>query len=248
MGGNGATSRMGQMATAWAQHHGGTKANASVVIRQMVNNALANAQQAGVTMSRRQAITLTAQSMQQAGVNLPASVIPQAQQPTLTNASQNWQNFQKMDGSQVATYLKGLSNVQMPYSLAKNDTQRIVYDLGLNDKPQVVTSKDFDKISGTTYYRGVKSNVDSKGVVLDTAFDVANKTLLGKYTSIGSGMYGNGFYFTDSRSTARGYAGGGSGLNNSVIMRMKIDPSKARIVEYSRLNAMFHREPQPGQV
>lgn len=174
---------------------------------------------------------------------------PQQQPPIPSNAtppSITQQQFMQMDNAQTIQYLGNLSkNVKMPPSaeLPEFDTQRLTYDMGLNGKPTIVSEAEFNKIKGTTIYRGVKEQDDGNGTVLAPARSIANTTMYGDFSRIGAGVAGDGFYFSDSTSTANSYAGYGKDLGKSAVMRAKIDKTKARTVTLSNLQNMFNSEP-----
>lgn len=160
----------------------------------------------------------------------------QATQPSLT-----LDQFQQMNATALVNYLRGLgSNVTMPgiEELPECDTQRLIYDLGLNGQPQVMKDSDFQKLSGTTMYRGVHDLTDGHGTIIATSDGVVNDTLYGQYSRIGAGMYGDGYYF-GGRSTASSYAGGG---RDARVMQMKLDTSRARTISYSSLQRMYRNE------
>lgn len=173
---------------------------------------------------------------------------PQQQPPIPSNAtppSITQQQFMKMDNAQTIQYLDNLSkNVKMPPSaeLPEFDTQRLTYDMGLNGKPTIVSEAEFNKIKGTTIYRGVHQQDDGNGTVLAPARSVANVTMYGDFSRIGAGVAGDGFYFTDSTSTANNYAGYGKDLGKSAVMRAKLDNSKVRSVTLTNLQNMFNGE------
>lgn len=189
---------------------------------------------------------------------LPGSAPPpqaQAQPPTPgaqpTQAGRtSLTAFQSMDAGQTVQYLRGLKQVQMPPTamLPDADTQKLVYDLGLNGQPRVVSEAEFQKIRGTTWMRGVTAAKDERsGAVLMPGQAVANNTMYGQYSRIGGGVAGDGFYLSNDKGTANSYAGHASTLMDGAVMRAKIDPSLAKPVTYESIRSQFFREPAEVQ-
>lgn len=180
------------------------------------------------------------QNQQAAQPQQPPAVPKNATPPSITQ-----KQFMQMDNNQTVQYLGSLSkNVKMPASaeLPEFDTQRLTYDMGLNDKPRVVSESEFNKIKGKTIYRGV-SELKEGSTVIAPARSVANTTLYGDFSRIGAGVAGDGFYFSDDKSTANSYAGWGKNLGESAVMRAKIDNTKAKTVTLSSLRSQFSSEP-----
>lgn len=178
----------------------------------------------------------TTQQQQNSAVNGQASGNPT---PPSTTVDQ----FQKMSNRELVNYLSNLkNNVVMPPldELPNCDTQRLIYDLGLNDQPRVVSQAEFAKLKGQTYYRGVYDFVDRNGTILATADDIVNQTFYGGATRIGAGVSGDGFYFAKDRGTAESYARNGQ---NGRVMQMKLDMSKVKGISVNNLQTMFAREP-----
>ena len=227
MGGNGARSRTAARAGAGGAGAAGAAGGAGVVIGPGVRPGLGAARAAATTPQQ-----------------------PQPQQPPtqagVTQAGRtSWQQYQNMTVPEVSRYINGLKrNVQMDPAgfLPDADTQRVVYDLGLNDKPQIVTDAAFNAVKGPVYYRGVTKLTDRNGTLLMSAQGVANQTMYGDFTRIGGGVAGDGFYFSDSRTTANSYAGQAHSLRDGAIMRMKLDMTKARPVTLSALQTQFKAE------
>lgn len=160
-----------------------------------------------------------------------------------TPPSMTAQQFQALSNKELVDYLKNLnSRVVMPPldELPECDTQRVVYDLGLNDKPTVVSQAEFKKLKGETWYRGVHDFKDNRGTILATSDDVVNQTFYGDTTRIGAGVSGDGFYFTKHKSTADSYARNGQ---NGRVLQMKLDMRKVKGIDAGKLSSMFSREP-----
>lgn len=192
------------------------------------------------------ATNIFASNAQTPAANPPA----QPNSAQATPPSRTLDQFRQMNESELITYLAGLGrNVVMPAldSLPEFDTQRLVYDLGLNQAPTVVSDAEFNKIKGETFYRGVRSAKDSSGSYVATAQDIVNETLYGNSSRIGAGISGDGFYF-GSKGTAEAYAGKTTGISNrdGAIMKMKVT-GPVRSVTRDSLVSMFSRESRAVQ-
>ena len=120
-----------------------------------------------------------------------------------------------------------------------SDYQKVVRELGLNDKPKVLSEKEFNNQikDNTPIYRGVKGTTkwDGKDYVVDrSGEDIVSNIKYGDKTYIGTGIYGDGIYFTDSHSAANKYAG----LNSKAIATAFIDKSKSKIIDQAKLKDM----------
>ena len=120
-----------------------------------------------------------------------------------------------------------------------SEYQKLVRELGLNDKPTVLSEKEFNAKLGdnTTIYRGVKGTTkwDGQDYVVDrSGKDIIDNMKYSDKTYIGSGIYGDGIYFTDSFSASRKYAG----LDNTQIATAFIDKSKASVIDQAKLKTM----------
>lgn len=146
-----------------------------------------------------------------------------------TRASSPLEAFQKSDGSGVDSVMQAIQNMQIGPDFAgrsNNFTQRLINHLGLHDKPVVLTDKQFDAqvaqdaLGGRSLYRGVTGHWGG-GM---TAADIVKQTMFDDKTVIGTGIHGNGIYFTQDMRYAKGYAG------TNGLMQAYIDKNKAKVV------------------
>ena len=135
----------------------------------------------------------------------------------------------QMTDSELAQVVRDSKNIDMPYHLrdVSNDTQKFVFAIGLNDKPQVLQGQAFDD-----YLRDnniPRSHIMSRSVnggtvnVNGTSFNqtpqqVIQQMLYGKYNYIGGkrggNAYGNGAYFSMNGGANTGY---GNNTINAVL-------------------------------
>lgn len=150
--------------------------------------------------------------------------------------------FQRMNGEQLDDLANELRLRPRSYCLNQglnpdNATQRLVEELGMNDKPTVLSNEAYDKIIQNNpgiiqIYRGVEDNGSM------SADDIRNHMLMSDKTYIGDGIHGEGLYFSTSQRTANIYAGYGGAVTQGFI-----DPAKAKTVDENDLYRMASRDP-----
>lgn len=140
-----------------------------------------------------------------------------------------WQ--QQTDDDKAAAYLAKLSKNDdvitntdthgEPWGFYSNPMQKMVLDMGLNDKPTVLSKSDFDNLAASTksevMYRGW-SSADSKRRFTESEF-----------THLGTGRFGDGLYFGSAQTASR------YGSNTSQVM---LSP-KARVIDVHTLRSMM---------
>lgn len=128
------------------------------------------------------------------------------------------------DTDKMGAYLHKVDNfdvnsVSDKWAFYDNPYQKMVLSMGLNDAPIVMSDSQFNqyvKQTGqTVMYRGWSSR------------DSADRFTQSQYSHTGTGVYGDGFYFTPSQSTARSYGSG-------AVTKMALSPN-ARVVDYHTL-------------
>lgn len=189
----------------------------------------------------------TIQNQQQTQPTNAQPIMPQNPQGTTTGTTLD--AFRNMNDADTINYLNSIANnVSLPLVngnvVPDSDIQKMIFDLGVDGRPTLVDSAQFDQMAGQTYYRGVSAYEDSNGTIIAPAQTVANDTMLSGFTRLGGGVYGDGFYFSGSRATANSYAQqyGHNDINRSAIMRMKINPATAKAIDVSTLQRRFNSE------
>lgn len=133
---------------------------------------------------------------------------------SLTNASEIKDALFGINRSEIPDYLNDTSNFQK-YTLLKDD----------NVLPSVVD--DIDKKEGISIFRGVHNSLTM------TAKDINEFVKYGSQSYQGSGVFGDGLYFTTSQKGTEGYGG------EMIIAKIKPD---AKIITYSDLNDMMEKD------
>ena len=168
---------------------------------------------------------------------------PQPQNVAPTPTGSAFDTLQKMSDDELANVVKQSRSVSMPNQLADIDdvTQKFVYQAGLNEKPQVLDSNDFDNFvkqnnirSSELLARSVDdityTNASGTNVKM-TANDVADMMMYSRYNYIG-GKHGGqalgaGMYFMQNGGRPTGYG------QKTVVAAL--NPATARITTPSEL-------------
>jgi len=145
-----------------------------------------------------------------------------------------YESFMKMSDDQKVSTIQSIlndQNITVPDYLDKSPTSKVMYALGMNNKPKVVSDDEFDNLSGDTFYRTVRNN-DMQSL---SGADAINQIKNSDYTSLSSdrnsGM-GRALYFTTNFGESYSYGGGQQG---AAMMRVKVNPD-AKIVNVMDLN------------
>lgn len=191
------------------------------------------------------------QSKQNQNQNPPKQSNPQQNsQPTptsdvkvdlLTPSGKTYNEYTQMDSNQLRQFYRDLSqnkelNQQVTdLGLNGNHLQRVISGLGLNKKPKVLSETDFDNLiqSDDTLiplYRGVATGTGM------TAQQVANQTMKGNDTRIGTGIHGDGIYFTTNYNYADQYQRQGQPMTACV------DTTKLKSITEADLDRMIANE------
>lgn len=168
---------------------------------------------------------------------------PQPQPPAsaMPSGTGSLAALQSMDDASFVAYMQGLGSIDMPQFLADNDLQRVVYDSNVNDLPQVVDAKTFAQLPGKTMYRTVNSVYDRNTDVGMSAAQICDQTMGSAFSRVGDGIYGNGYYFADTRRASIAYGRTRGDTQRTAVMQMKLN-SNARVVSYSQLQGMLRNE------
>ena len=198
------------------------------------------------TATRGRGVAVPAQQAPQQQPTQTATVpVQPANQPVLTlGATTDMATIQAMTPQQFAQYVEQQNKAANPMSAMLHDsaTQRLIYDTGLNGKPQVVDDATFRQMPGMTLYRTVNSAYDAANDVYHPADQIARQTMQSGMSRIGGGVHGDGFYF-DTSSTLGTYGNRSHDVTKTAMMSAKFNGGE-RIVTKDRLTAMLRREPK----
>lgn len=174
------------------------------------------------------------------GLGIGAGAPPPKVKPGQPVPAVTQQQLQAMSDTEFATYLNGLRSTPIDKNIYYNndwDTQRLVANMPeLNRAPQIVDSATFASMPGETLYRTV--NAAGK----DSALDICGRTMTSDVSTIGEGVMGDGFYFSNSKSTSQGAYGRNRGdIRRTATMQAKLNQN-ANVVNGSVLRNMLAGE------
>ncbi|MBR0075488.1 MAG: hypothetical protein IJP96_07020 [Synergistaceae bacterium] len=155
---------------------------------------------------------------------------------TDTPSGVTYDQFMQMSDKDKADFVFNVinnPNIIVPDYLDESVTSKVMYALGMNNKPEVVSDAKLDKIKGKSLYRTVSDAETISGT------EILDQIRYGDYTQLsrsGGSVYGRAIYFSTDfeRSAMFGF---GSEKTNPVMMRAKINPN-AKIIEVHNLSNM----------
>ena len=149
--------------------------------------------------------------------------------------STQYDNFMKMSDDQKAQAISDAISQDIPDHLNKrSDFQKLIYNLGMNDKPQVVDDKTLNSMNGTEIYRTVNAVYDRQTDLSFTAPQIAKQIQAGKITRVSSGgtaVYGDGIYFADSKFGSASSGNTRGNVQITCMMREKLK-GNAKVISY----------------
>lgn len=151
-----------------------------------------------------------------------------------TSFDKEYDDFSKMSEDERIDAIAQAIQEDVPVHLSNTDFQKVVYNLGFNDKPDLVDDKTFDTLKGTTIYRTINSVYDSKNDINYTPTDIAQQIQMGSTTRTsdnGGSVYGRGIYFADSYNDSASYGNRDNDITKTAIIRAKLN-SNANVINY----------------
>lgn len=165
----------------------------------------------------------------------------QQQQPQIDDTQQaqamstQYSAFMQMSDDQKADAIKTAISQGIPDHLNKqSDYQKLIYNLGMNDKPTLVDDATLDSMKGTEVFRTVNSVYDRSTDLSFTAPQIAKQTQAGKITRVSNGgtaVYGDGIYFATDKKDSSYYGNTRGNVNKTCMMRAKLN-NNANIISY----------------
>lgn len=176
-------------------------------------------------------------------------------QPVQTDTTQqaqafsaNYDNFMAMSDDQKADAISKLASQDVPAFLANNDFQKFTYNLGLNDKPQLVDDSVLDTMNGTELFRTVNSVNDTQNRMKWDADTIASQIQRGSVTRVsdsGGSVYGRGIYFADDYGESVLYGNNNGNIKKTAVVRAKLN-SNAKVINYSTATSGVRNEISRG--
>ena len=155
---------------------------------------------------------------------------------SLPPAGVTYDQFMQMSDEDKADFVFNVinnHNIIVPDYLDNSVTSKVMYAFGMNNKPQVVSDSELDKIKGKDLYRTVYDIPDSP----ISSTEILDQIRHSDYTQLsgsGGSVYGRAIYFaTDFERSAMF----GIEETNPVMMRAKINPN-AKMIEVHNLSNM----------
>ena len=164
----------------------------------------------------------------------------QPQQPEVDTTQQaqafstNYDSFMAMTDDQKADTISQMIQQDVPVFLADNDFQKLTYNLGLNDKPQLVDDNVLDGMNGTELFRNVNAVNDTRNRIRYNADDIANQVQKGSVTRVsdsGGSAYGRGIYFADNYKDSAIYGDNMGNIKKTAVVRAKLN-SNAKVIDF----------------
>lgn len=149
-----------------------------------------------------------------------------------TPSGKTLSDLQAMDDQGMHDFLVGVEKTDTPDFLNTNHLQKMVYALGMNDKPEIISQQEWDDQtvnapfggSATVLYRTV-NDTQLPGNVTMTAKQMQDMLVGGDLSYMGNGIHGDGLYFSDSEQGSKGYGrGGGRSCTIACILSSKARP------------------------
>lgn len=142
-----------------------------------------------------------------------------------TPSGVDYDGFMKMSDSQKYATMDSIihdSNIKVPDYLDGSVTSKVMYGLGLTNKPTVVDDATLASMPGKDLYRTV---YEQGSMPPPSSADILDQIRTGDFTQLsgsGGSAYGRALYFArDDFTGSRCY---GDGERNAMMMRAKINP------------------------
>ncbi len=151
-------------------------------------------------------------------------------------------DVQGMNDDALHDFLINVNDTDTPDFLNRHHLQKMIYALGLNDKPEIISQKEFDDLTvnapfgsaAPILYRTVNDTTLSNGIHM-SAKQIQKQFTDGDLTYVGDGIHGDGLYFSDSKSGSKMYGNGGG---RSAIISGVLN-GKARIITEKALKSEY---------
>lgn len=158
----------------------------------------------------------------------------QQQQPVTPSMSASFNQFMSMTDDDKADVIDSMVKQGVPAHLSDTDFQKFIYNVGLNDKPQLVDDATLNSMAGKMMYRTVNAVYDRKNDINYRADEIAKQIQSGRITRTsdnGGSVYGRGIYFADSRSASTAYGSSRGDVKKTAVVSMKLN-SNAKVIGY----------------
>lgn len=154
--------------------------------------------------------------------------------------------FNQMSMDQKVQTINNILNdpsITVPHYLDNSDTSKVLYALGMNNKPTVVDDATLDSMQGRELFRTV---YERGSMPPPSSQMIADQIRNGDYTQMsgsGGSAHGRALYFATNFGSSASY---GNSERNALIMRGKLNPN-AKIANEGNLFNSSNREWQTFQ-
>ena len=124
-------------------------------------------------------------------------------------------------------------NIKVPRELDNSETSKVMYALGMNNKPKVVSESVLDTLPGVVNYRTVADAFNPPPYSRDILKQIKTDDFT-QLSGSGGSLHGRALYFANNYFQSTLYGHGQS----SVVMRMKINSSANIVTEQTLLKQM----------
>lgn len=155
-----------------------------------------------------------------------------------TPSGVDYNQFMQMTDNQKYNLMNSIitdPNLKTPITMDDSDTSKVLYALGVTNKPTVVDDATLDNMSGKEIYRTV---YETGTMPPPSSGDILDQIRNGDYTYMsgkGGSAHGRAIYFATDFADSRFY---GDGERNSMMMRAKINPNAKIVREDNLANQM----------
>lgn len=181
-------------------------------------------------------------------VNNAQPVQPVQQVQPVQTMSADYNAFVGMSDDEKADVITSMISQDVPDHLSDTDFQKFIYNIGLNDRPDVVDDATLNSMKGTELFRTVNNVYDRKNDISYTADQIAKQVQAGRVTRTsdnGGSVYGRGIYFADNKTESSYYGNTRGNVKKTAIVRAKVN-SNAKVINYSSASAGARAEMSSG--
>ena len=146
-------------------------------------------------------------------------------------AVQKWQGQTEDKASKFLAKVSKMDTANYPdgYDYYDGEYQQFSLALGLDDKPTVMSDAQFEAV--------VQANGLQKLYRGESGTAAVDRFMNADHSHTGIGSYGDGYYFSEDKSTANSYAASKGG-SQGMVMKMALSPT-ARVIQYQDLRAQM---------
>ncbi len=160
--------------------------------------------------------------------------------------SKAYDDFMDADYDERVDAIANAMNKPVPNHLSQEDFQKVIYNLDLNDKPDLVDDDVLDSMSGKDLYRTVNDVYDKSNDIHYSPKQIIQQIQKGSVTrTSATSLYGRGVYFADSYYDSAGYGHRSNDISQTAMARAKLN-GNAKVISYNKAIAGASNEISNG--